>query len=330
MCENITNYNKRDSYFDNLKLFLIFTVILGHILERFPNNIYNYINAVIYAFHMPLFIFVSGYFSKDVEKGREKAFLDFFIPYLIFNTLCQMLGERTLLFNIFYPEGIYWYLFSMFLWKIIIKDVIRIKRYIIISFLLGLYIGIFDDANSFLALSRTIVFLPFFLLGYKANKEWIEAIKKIPKSLIIGILMIILVFIRYEFNVVGMPGEMLLAKDSYNILGLSNGIGMIYRLIQYSVAIVMGVCVLNLIPKREFKFTNYGRRTMPIYVGHAYIMYILALAQFFLEINPYMGVIIFIAISILIILILGNTYTYKMYNYGVNVCKKLLLSSKDI
>ena len=56
----------RDFYFDTLKGFLILCVIIGNSLELAdPQNInIHYFILFLYVFHMPLFTFVSGYFSK--------------------------------------------------------------------------------------------------------------------------------------------------------------------------------------------------------------------------------------------------------------------------
>lgn len=50
----------RSSYWDTVKAVLIFLVVLGHTGTALGDRVLS----VIYAFHMPLFVFVSGYFSK--------------------------------------------------------------------------------------------------------------------------------------------------------------------------------------------------------------------------------------------------------------------------
>ena len=58
---------KRIYTLDNLKAVLIFLVVLGHLLISFTHatcNSAKYISSFIYSFHMPLFIIISGYFSK--------------------------------------------------------------------------------------------------------------------------------------------------------------------------------------------------------------------------------------------------------------------------
>ena len=51
---------QRSLYWDTLKGLLIILVVLGHCGTALSNGLIS----AIYAFHMPLFILVSGYFSK--------------------------------------------------------------------------------------------------------------------------------------------------------------------------------------------------------------------------------------------------------------------------
>ena len=63
---------ERDYFFDNLKAVLIFLVVLGHFL--LPIHGRNYLVVVkrlIYVFHMPLFVFVSGYFAKRIYRDGQ-------------------------------------------------------------------------------------------------------------------------------------------------------------------------------------------------------------------------------------------------------------------
>ena len=56
---------ERNYLFDNLKFFLIVLVVFGHSLEEISlEHNYAIIRAWIYSFHMPAFVFISGYFSK--------------------------------------------------------------------------------------------------------------------------------------------------------------------------------------------------------------------------------------------------------------------------
>lgn len=60
----------RDYFFDNARAILIFLVVLGHMIQPYTSES-KYILAlylVIYSFHMPTFLFISGYFAKHLDK----------------------------------------------------------------------------------------------------------------------------------------------------------------------------------------------------------------------------------------------------------------------
>lgn len=84
---------ERNYLFDNLKFLLIVLVVFGHSLEEISlEHNYAIIRAWIYSFHMPVFVFISGYFSKSVRRGGEgarKTIINCAIPYFIFNTILR-------------------------------------------------------------------------------------------------------------------------------------------------------------------------------------------------------------------------------------------------
>ena len=57
---------QRDYLFDNYKALLIVLVVMGHFIEPcYRNNEFLYtLKWLIVSFHMPAFIFISGYFSS--------------------------------------------------------------------------------------------------------------------------------------------------------------------------------------------------------------------------------------------------------------------------
>ena len=62
---------ERSFYWDNIKGFLILLVVFAHILYQFQSMSGGIKATVdyIYMFHMPAFVFVSGYFGKDERAG---------------------------------------------------------------------------------------------------------------------------------------------------------------------------------------------------------------------------------------------------------------------
>lgn len=61
----------RDTLFDSLKFVLISCVVLGHVLNLMHDSQINLaIWNWLYSFEMPLFVFVSGYFTR--KKSLQK------------------------------------------------------------------------------------------------------------------------------------------------------------------------------------------------------------------------------------------------------------------
>ena len=90
---------ERDYFFDNLKAVLIFLVVLGHfLLPIHGESVLVVVKRLIYVFHMPLFVFVSGYFAKKIYKNGQynfkkilyliKAYIIFVIAIQIVYALC--------------------------------------------------------------------------------------------------------------------------------------------------------------------------------------------------------------------------------------------------
>ncbi|WP_297195804.1 acyltransferase family protein [uncultured Flavonifractor sp.] len=55
----------REYRYDNLRFFLMALVVLGHLLEITPDIPYKReLYYLIYSFHMPAFLFLSGIFAR--------------------------------------------------------------------------------------------------------------------------------------------------------------------------------------------------------------------------------------------------------------------------
>ena len=100
-------------------------------------------------------------YQRNIEKRREQAFADLLIPYFISQFLCliyQVIFNRSLdvIKNIFYPQFSLWYLLALFIWRILLPDLIKIKEILPVSALLyalGMFcIGI----NNNFAMQRAI------------------------------------------------------------------------------------------------------------------------------------------------------------------------------
>jgi len=162
--------SKRDYLFDNLKVLLIFLVVFGHSLENYIDNnmVLRSIYFFIFMFHMPLFIYISGYFSKNIDKCRKNASKDLLMPFIFFNIIWYVsIGKLDR--PIYYAGWTLWYLLSLFLWRFFLKDIIKVKWILGLSIILGLLIGFYDMSIDLLSFSRTFAFFPFFLIRFSCS-----------------------------------------------------------------------------------------------------------------------------------------------------------------
>lgn len=314
---------KQRSYlFDNMKFLLIVLVVFGHSLEEISlEHNYAIIRAWIYSFHMPAFIFISGYFSKHVRKngGVRKTIINCAIPYFIFNTIFVLWTEKTLAINILTPRYIFWYLFSLLIWRLLIDDLKGIKGILILSILLGLYIGGIHAADRFLAISRTIVFFPYFLLGALTDEEAIVKIRKMPKlcSVIMAVILSLCVIVLHIKNII--PVKAYENIQCYQKSSMSNLQGVGIRLLSYGIGIAAVICIINLISNEKKWYTAYGGRTASIYIASAFSVKILykfidnIWSANFLSNHIDVGILLSLCVTVITIFAFGNKRISNMY-----------------
>lgn len=167
-------------YLNTLKGLLVVLVVVGHFGQTITNNLpMNYafigqgIVLFIYLFHMPLFLLVSGYLSKNTEKRRKKAFQDLFIPYLLFQIfvgICMLILVKSggALKNLFIPQMGAWYLLTLFSYRLVLPEVNRVRGILILGFLITIVVGLCTFNGDF-AIKKTLGFFVYFMLGYKAD-----------------------------------------------------------------------------------------------------------------------------------------------------------------
>lgn len=314
--------NQRDYYFDNIKLLLITLVVIGHVIEPLINTYSNFrlLYFFIYAFHMPLFAFISGYFLKNANNKKNilPKISNIFIPYIIFQFFYSVFNIYVLKVQNFkltfvYPYWITWYLLSLFTWNIIIPYFSKIKHCIIISILISVLSGYDNNIGYYLSLSRTITFFPYFLIGYLFKKHYIDIFKHyITRSGSVIALFFILFFINfisYKIDYKWFYGSFSYSQlDSFGLPKYA------IRIFTYLLAIFISVFVLVLIPKTKFFFTQLGSRTMTVYLFHGFIIKLFIKYNIFTCFNNiFIRELLIISLSLLIVILLSSKIINRVY-----------------
>lgn len=280
-------HGSRDAQFDNCKLLLIWLMVLGHTFEQFraDSTVISVLFGFIYLFHMEAFVLLAGYHSKNVEKCRDTAVERFLLPYIIFNFFSYVFialigGKRLSLtgFQLFSPHSTMWFLFSMFVWKILLKDLARIRYALPLSILLGLGMGMFTSLGMHYAFTRVFTFLPFFLMGYLMQPEHLDRIRRLPRCVGYIALSVVVAAAILLFGIKELPPGILYLSHSYGYyeIGLTGHTAlwaaMGLRALIYLLAAVMIAALFILVPRKSGKLTKLGRNTMTVYLLHFFVI----------------------------------------------------------
>lgn len=273
--------NERIQKWDNVKFILIFLVVLGHVCDHYVKEsaLVRTMWICIYSFHMPLFFFISGLFSK--RKVDEKQYVRIFTYFALY-VVSQMLLLLSKMFfanqysvELLNTKDAPWFIFVLFFYYLITIAVRRFDyRYILIgSVILACMAGYDESVSDMFQLSRMIVFYPCFYLGYMMDESIIR--KKISgkKWMVISwILLLIGVIVVYQnIDTVYKIRPLLTGRNAFTKMkGMMYPLGGLLRFGQYILAFVIGMLVIAAVPESMMKgrIAALGKRSIQVYTLH--------------------------------------------------------------
>ena len=243
----------RDNRIDSIKGLLIILVILGHLIIALDN--YNFINhcvmGLIYIFHMPLFILISGYVTKhpDNQQPRDmwKTVGNIMVTLIIFQFISSLriyLYHGDVLSSLKgFPFGILWYLFSLICWRVMLyytpKALLnRPLLYLIIAIAVSMLSGVFH-LGTFLSVQRTLNFYFFFLLGFYYRQGVFNTPLWHNNKMHIAVLVVMMPLLLWLFP---RCGNVMNGADYYGIAGLPQ------KAMVLMCSIPMTLLMFNIIP----------------------------------------------------------------------------------
>lgn len=338
---------ERNYYIDNLKILLMLLVVIGHFSLHFSwEPVINRLCKLIYTFHMPCFVFVSGYLAKGVNKNgkfRAEKVLSFAWLYVVFKLAIAFVrgcsgGEFET--SMFHVNQAPWYLFSMCVWYLLIPFIERMKEkwMIFFSLVLGVLVGYSNIVGVRFGMSRNFVFLLFFAMGFYLTEENLNRFLQNRKLKICSIVILAAAVYLYLFRYQWLKpflGIIYGAKPYAKIGSLpSRAMGGPMRLLWYIVAIVLSMAVMQLIPRRKMWFSKFGGRTLQIYILHVLVRNVLVYTGAIAWCKNLPGVVNIILVwggSACLVVLLGNVYFEKIFDAlgGVKIFKKFLKGEED-
>lgn len=343
---NSSTQKKRYAVFDNLKFLLIVFVVLGHLSDQCIGVInnkssdalqwYKTIYLFIYAFHMPLFLFISGLFQNRSAKKLNKnsiifyIIMGFFLKMLITVSKLLFIPEETRPFSLLDQSGSYWFLFVLAGYKVLcyfIKDINHILI-ILFSVLMALFVGYDSNTGDWLYLSRFIVFFPFYYFGFILKPEQVinfcsKIYIRIFSVIIIGVWMWFCIF---DTDFVYPLRGLFTGRNSYSNIASIENCSMMHRALAMLISILLCLAFISISINKKIPYiTKLGNRTLQVYFWHQFFIYLimyLGIYKLFMHYFPNSWWIASMFIGVLLTLILSIPIFGNPISWVENSIKK--------
>lgn len=266
----------RDDSIDSIKGGLIFLVVLGHCLSLGNAEDTRILHNMIYCFHMPLFVFLSGYFTKKNERliSGIKSVFETFIVFHIYYIIVTCSFPHTL-YDLITPQWIYWYLLSLVFWRLLVLylpfDKWNKTIVVSVAIVIAIIIGFIPLIGYPLSLSRTIIFFPFFILGYYGKYNLI--IDNIRSTRKFSCLFFMVCCLLISLVILPDLSRVFAGSFPYASQNVYFCHPAVTRVLFYVIAILMSITFIKLIPDNKF-LAEVGRNTMLFYVYHSFMIYL--------------------------------------------------------
>jgi fucose 4-O-acetylase-like acetyltransferase len=275
---------------DNARFACIVLVVMGHAIQRQTIDSDNALTLYlfIYAFHMPAFAIISGYFSKASPPGTRqmrRILTDFVLPYVIFEaiwSLVQFLVEGRPVFNPSEPSWTLWFLLALAIFRLVLPYLVLVRWPLAWSVLLSVGVGYLANVDSTFSLSRAIGILPFFVLGWQL-RQWnlVDRWRDLGPAIwgwralaaaVFGAWLAVVAVNVQAFRAFDLR-FWFFYDDSYLDLGEPVWWAGLLRLGFIVLAVVLSAAFFALIPRRETFFSAFGQATMYVYLLHSFVLY---------------------------------------------------------
>lgn len=266
----------RDNRIDSIKGLLIILVVMGHVITACDNvNFYNHaVMGLIYIFHMPLFILISGYMTRNPDEQTPgqmwRRVGNIFITLLVFQllTALRVYVKKDLFVAslLTFPFGILWYLLCLIYWRVCfyytpkwLRD--RPLLYLGIALLVSILCGLTNTGNVF-AVQRGLNFYFFFLLGYYfkqgvVNTKWWNL-----NYLHLAVVVVLLPLIFWLYP---RCGNFMNGADHYTVADLPQ------KVMILASSLAMCLLVFNKTPEVKV-LTHIGKDSMFYYLYHIHVL----------------------------------------------------------
>ncbi|MQA03095.1 MAG: acyltransferase family protein [Streptosporangiales bacterium] len=269
----------RDAHLDNVKFVAIALVVVGHLwgpmLAWSQTLLAAYL--LLYTVHMPIFVLLSGYFSRHFTASPRQArslVRSVVAPYLIVETgfcLFRYFGDdQQLEFALQDPWWVTWFLVTLFFWRLS-APLWRVVRFpIVLAVAISLAAGSQQLTETF-ELGRLLQYLPFFVLGMSLRREHFEWLRTRWARIAAVPVLAGAFYLAYVFAPM-VSVEWVYWRLGNDELDVTYPVFAGVKLLQLAATVLVIAAVIALVPTRRLPIlTAFGAVSMFAYLLHGFV-----------------------------------------------------------
>ncbi|WP_372345835.1 acyltransferase family protein [Streptomyces sp. KL116D] len=271
---------QRDAFFDNAKYLAIVFVAMGHCWEPLTDGsrTAEALYMVVYSFHMPAFIVVSGYFSRsfDMRPDRLRRLITgVAVPYVLFEIAYTFFkrtagGDPSYPISLLDPWYLTWFLVALFVWRLTTPLWKAVRWPLPLAVAVAVLASVSPDIGDDLDLQRVLQFLPFFVLGLVLRPEHFQLVRR-REVRILSVPIAACALVLAYWAGPRMTSAWFYHRDSAQELGAPWWAGVVMTLALFGCSVVLTACFFSWVPRRHMWFTVLGAGTLYGYLLHGFL-----------------------------------------------------------
>ncbi|MBW8793301.1 MAG: acyltransferase family protein [Streptomyces sp.] len=271
---------RRDAYFDNAKYLAIVLVAVGHAWEplRPDSRTVTALYTFVYAFHMPAFIVISGYFSRSFDASPARIrrlvtsvavpYVVFEVAYTLFTRWSDHAPDREI--SLLNPLYLTWFLAALFIWRLTTPIWRQLRWPLPVALATAMLASLSSSIGTDLDLQRVLQFLPYFVLGLNLRPEHFSLVRRWSVRLCAVPVVCCALAVAY-WSVPHLGYRWFFHRDSAEQLGVPAWYGPVMTLATFGCSLVLAACFLAWVPGRRTWFTALGAGTLYGYLLHGFV-----------------------------------------------------------
>lgn len=271
----------RDPFFDNAKYLAIVLVAMGHAWEplRDGSRTVMGLYMFVYAFHMPAFIVISGYFSRSFEGRPEqlrRLLTGVVVPYVLFKAGYAAFerltgGNEDQPVALLDPWWLTWFLVALFVWRLTTPLWKLVRWPLTLSLVIAALAESTPEIGDDLDLQRVLQFLPFFVAGLLLKPHHFDLVRtRRARRAALPVLAGALVFAYWAAE--HMNDTWFYHRSSAQELGAPWWAGPVMTVAMFGCSALLTACFLAWVPRRRMWCTTLGAGTLYGFLLHGFVI----------------------------------------------------------